>query len=212
MDLKQRYATSCRISKELFEKSKLSYQKKSVERDQFIKALNVKSYDFQLSTWFGSGLLIPAPGTWGTLGGMIFGLLLLYLTNGFFVFVTAIALFFMGLKSVERLEQKLNDHDPSFIVIDEVAAILFIISFNALMIAWMGSLGVGGHFSTIVHSVTFILFRYFDARKPGYIGKADKDIKGAWGVMMDDIFAALYTIGASILLFIVVNFLSFFVG
>ncbi|OFW89296.1 MAG: hypothetical protein A3B66_00335 [Alphaproteobacteria bacterium RIFCSPHIGHO2_02_FULL_46_13] len=175
-------------------------------------ALNPKSFDFQLSTWFGSGLLIPAPGTWGTIGGLIFGLILWSLTNGFFVFIAAVILFFMGLQSVERLEKKLKNHDPSFIVIDEVAAILLILSFNSLMIAWMGSLGVGGHFPTIVNTVTFLLFRYFDAKKPGYIGVADRNIKGAWGVMMDDIIATLYTIGASILLLIVFYFLTVFVG
>lgn len=188
------------------------YQKKKVERDQFITALNLKSFDFQLSTWFGSGLLIPAPGTWGTIGGLIFGLVLWSLTNGFFVFIASVILFFMGLQSVERLEKKLDNHDPSFIVIDEVAAILLILSFNSLMIAWMGSLGGGGHFPTIVNTVTFLLFRYFDAKKPGYIGVADRNIKGAWGVMMDDIVAALYTIGASILLLIVFYFLTVFVG
>lgn len=188
------------------------YQKKKVERDQFIAALDPKSFDFQLSTWFGSGLLIPAPGTWGTIGGMIFGLTLWSLTNGFFVFIAAVILFFMGLQSVQRIEKKLDNHDPSFIVIDEVAAILLILSFNSLIIAWMGSLEVDGHFPTIVNTVTFLLFRYFDAKKPGYIGVADRNIKGAWGVMMDDIVAALYTIGASILLLIVFYFLNIFVG
>lgn len=188
------------------------YLEKKAERAQFIAALNPKSFDFQLSTWFGSGLLIPAPGTWGTIGGLIFGLILWSLTNGFFVFIAAVILFFMGLQSVERLEKKLKNHDPSFIVIDEVAAILLILSFNSLMIAWMGSLGVGGHFPTIVNTVTFLLFRYFDAKKPGYIGVADRNIKGAWGVMMDDIIATLYTIGASILLLIVFYFLTVFVG
>jgi phosphatidylglycerophosphatase A len=201
MDHKEIYRTAC-----------ASYQVKKAERARFLAPLDHKSFDFQLSTWFGSGLIIPAPGTWGTIGGLIFGLILWSLTNGFFVFVAAIILFFVGLQSVERLEKKLDDHDPSFIVIDEVAAILLILSFNSLMISWMGSLGVGGHFPTIVNTVTFLLFRYFDAKKPGYIGIADKEIKGAWGVMMDDIIAAVYTIGASILLFIAIDFLSIFVG
>lgn len=198
--------------KEIYQTVLATYHTKKIERARFLAPLDHKSWDFQLATWFGSGLLVPAPGTWGTIGGLIFGLILCNITNGFFVFVTAIALFFLGLQSVERLEKKLNDHDPSFIVIDEVAAILLIISFNSLMIAWMGSLGVKGYFATIVHIVTFLLFRYFDAKKPGFIGVADRDLKGAWGVMMDDVLAAFYTIGASILLFIIVYFLSIFVG
>ena len=201
MDYKEIYRTACN-----------AYQIKKAERARFLAPLDIKSYDFQLTTWFGSGLIIPAPGTWGTVGGLIFGLLLWQITNGFFVFVAAIILFFLGLKAVERLEEKLDDHDPSFIVIDEVAAILLILSFNSLMISWMGSLGVGGHFATIMNVVTFLLFRYFDAKKPGYIGIADKEMKGAWGVMMDDLIAALYTIIASILLFVAIDFLSIFWG
>lgn len=198
--------------KEIFRAAQKAYHTKKAERARFLAPLDIKSYDFQLATWFGSGLLIPAPGTWGTIGGFVFGLALWSLTNGFFVFIAAIALFFMGLQSVDRLEKKLDDHDPSFIVIDEVAAILLILSFNSLMISWMGSLGVGGHFAMIMNGVTFLLFRYFDAHKPGYIGIADKELKGAWGVMVDDLVAALYTIIASILLFVAYDFLSIFVG
>lgn len=212
MDFKERCTSICQKSKDLYQSSKIHYQTKSAERARFLAPLDPKSFDFQLTTWFGSGLLIPAPGTWGTLAGLLFGLVLLNLTNGFFVFIAAVILFFVGLQSIERLQKKLDDHDPSFIVIDEVVAILFILSFNSLIIAWMGSLGVQGYFPTIVHIVTFLLFRYFDATKPGYIGTADRDMKGAWGVMMDDMIAALYTIVASVLLFIAIDFLSIFVG
>lgn len=195
--------------KEIYRTAYSVYQTKKAERARFLTPLNIKSYDFQLATWFGSGLMIPAPGTWGTFGGFIFGLLLWYITNGFFVFVAAIILFFLGLQAVERLEEKLDDHDPSFIVIDEVAAILLILSFNSLILSWMG---LGGHFTAITNVVTFLLFRYFDAKKPGYIGVADQEIKGAWGVMVDDLVAAIYTILTSILLFVAIYFLSIFVG
>lgn len=161
---------------------KETYQKKKVERDQFIAALNPKSFDFQIATWFGSGLIIPAPGTWGTIGGMIFGVPLLILTNSFFVFIVAVILFFVGLQSVERLEKKLNNHDPSFIVIDEVAAILLCLS----------CIGAGDLLLTT--PLIFLLFRFYDARKPFLIGLADRKIKGAWGVMIDDIVAAAFAL------------------
>lgn len=212
MHFKEKYQAIRQKIIHLFETAKVAYIKKETERTRFLARLDHKSFDFQLSTWFGSGLLIPAPGTWGTFGGLIFGLALWHFTNGFFVFVAAVILFFIGLQSVERLEKKLDDHDPSFIVIDEVAAILLILSFNSLMIAGMGPSAVGGYFPAILNIITFLLFRYFDAKKPGYIGIADKDIKGAWGVMMDDMIAAAYTIVTSILLLIAINFLSFFVG
>ena len=165
---------------------KETYLAKKSERAQFIAALNPKSFDFQLATWFGSGLLIPAPGTWGTIGGMVFGIPLLFLTNALVVFIAGIILFFVGLKSVERIEQKIGGHDPSFIVIDEVAAILLLISLiphsnTELIPALISFLGA------------FILFRFFDAKKPWIIGVVDQKITGAWGVMLDDILAALFT-------------------
>jgi phosphatidylglycerophosphatase A len=161
---------------------KETYQKKKIERDQFIAVLDPKSFDFQLATWFGSGLIIPAPGTWGTIGGMIFGIPLLLLTNSLVVFIVALILFFVGLKSVERLEKKLSDHDPSFIVIDEVAAILLCLSF----------IGTGNLLLTT--PLIFLLFRFFDAKKPWLIGLADRKIQGAWGVMIDDIVAAVFAL------------------
>ena len=197
-------------AKILYQYSKVHYQQKKVERTKFIKALDTKTYDFQLATWFGSGLIIPAPGTWGTVGGLIFGFILWFLTNGFFVFLASIILFFMGLKAVERIERKLNAHDPSFIVIDEVSAILLILSYNILVINWLASFNITHGVSTIITITTFSLFRYFDAKKPGYIGTVDKDFKGAWGVMLDDTVAALYAIFASIGLFVSLYFLSIF--
>lgn len=164
---------------------KARYQSDKIKRDAFIKQCNPRSFDFQIATWFGSGLIIPAPGTWGTLGGLVFGVPLLLLTNTTIVFLTAIALFFIGLKSVERLEQKLDSHDPSFIVIDEVAAILLVIS----TAPFLGS----GFFAAEI-LISFLLFRFFDAKKPWLVGMADKKIKGAWGVMMDDIVAAMFAI------------------
>lgn len=162
---------------------KARYQSDKIKRDAFIKQCNPRSFDFQIATWFGSGLIIPAPGTWGTLGGLVFGVPLLLMTNAMVVFLTAIALFFIGLKSVERLEQKLDSHDPSFIVIDEVAAIL---------------LGLSAIPATTFREVwpeailLFISFRIFDAWKPWPISWIDRKVRGAWGVMLDDILAVIF--------------------
>jgi phosphatidylglycerophosphatase A len=41
-------------------------------------------------------------------------------------------------------------------------------------------------------SVGLLLFRFFDIRKPLYIRKME-DLKGGWGVMMDDLLAGLYS-------------------
>lgn len=152
------------------------------ERRKFVSALDTRSFDFILSTWFGSGLIVPAPGTWGTIGGLIFGMPLLYLTNAPFTIIVACILFWAGLRSVERIEKKLHDHDPSFIVIDEVVAILLVLAFLPTSDFLLTSLA------------GFALFRFFDAKKPWLVGLADQKIHGALGVMMDDIVAAAFAI------------------
>lgn len=187
---------------------KASYAAKKIERDKFVNALDRKSFDFQIATWFGSGLLIPAPGTWGTLGGLIFGLILWHLTNGFFVFVIALLLFMLGLRVVQKLESNLSSHDSSFIVIDEVVAILLIISFNAIILSWM-VIPKDSWIPLLFNIFTFALFRYFDSRKPGFIGTVDRRVTDEWGVMMDDIVAAVYTMVAAIIMFMMFSVVSF---
>jgi phosphatidylglycerophosphatase A len=167
----------------MFDKLKTKYITTKTERHKFMAALNTWSFDFILSTWFGTGLIIPAPGTWGTLGGMIFGIPLLFLCGNFIVFLTALALFFLGLYSVKRIEKKLDNHDPSFIVIDEVAAILLMISCTTF---------INTPFIYTELFIAFLSFRFFDARKPSLIGWVDRKIKGAMGVMIDDIVAAIF--------------------
>ena len=45
-----------------------------------------------------------------------------------------------------------------------------------------------------IYLICFILFRFFDILKPWPIGWCDKNIKGSFGVMFDDLFAAMYAI------------------
>lgn len=158
------------------------YQVKKIERRKFLASNDFQSFDMQIATWFGFGLIIPASGTWGTIGGMIFGIILILTTNSLIVLFAALALFFIGLKAVERIEKKSDIHDSSFIVIDEVVAILICIAM------------LPEEFFYVSLIMTFILFRFFDARKPWLIGLVDKKMKGAMGVMMDDIVAACFTI------------------
>jgi phosphatidylglycerophosphatase A len=68
--------------------------------------------------------------------------------------------------------------DPRQIVIDEYASILIPLFFTPVKI--------------IPLSITFLLFRFFDIVKPPPI-KHLENIKGGWGIMLDDLLAAAYT-------------------
>ena len=43
-----------------------------------------------------------------------------------------------------------------------------------------------------VAALAFVYFRLFDIWKPSIIGKIDRDVKGGWGVMGDDMVAGLF--------------------
>ena len=165
----------------LIQKLKTKIEKQRVSRAAFLEATQTTSWEFQLTTWFGSGLMIPAPGTWGTLGGALFGILLLATMSPLVVLIMAILLTIVGWIATQKVESQMSEHDSSFIVIDEVAAILFVYALLPVFSATFIILG-------------FIIFRIFDAAKPWPINWLDKQIGGAAGVMVDDLMAALYTL------------------
>ncbi len=131
-----------------------------------------------LATWFGCGLMKPGPGTWGTIGGLPFGMILL-VVGGWPVLLAASCLFFViGYRASKKFEEVTGEHDAGAIVIDEVVGIwiaLIPATFNPLSIL-----------------LAFVLFRFFDILKPWPISWCDKEIPGAWGVMIDDVVAGIF--------------------
>lgn len=134
------------------------------------------------------GHLRPAPGTWGSLAALplAFGL---HLLGGVLLLGLGILLAFLaGWWATDKMTRGQADHDPSEIVIDEVAGqwlALFPLSLAAttrnmdILVMWPGWVSA------------FVLFRLFDIWKPGPVGWADR--RGdALGVMLDDIIAGLF--------------------
>ena len=136
-----------------------------------------------LALGFGTGLYPHAPGTLGTLVALpIFYLTLLLPTNISYIF--AVALFFIGIYVSNHTSQILKIKDPSCIVIDEIVAFLIILMF------------IEPNLKDIF--IAFILFRLFDIWKPWPISWVDKNIKGGWGILFDDLLAGLF---AGVILF-----------
>ncbi len=132
-----------------------------------------------LALGFGTGLYPHAPGTLGTLVALpIFYLTLLLPTNISYIF--AVALFFIGIYVSNHTSQILKIKDPSCIVIDEIVAFLIILMF------------IEPNLKDIF--IAFILFRLFDIWKPFPINLLDSKLKGGFGIMIDDIGAAIYTL------------------
>ncbi len=130
-----------------------------------------------LASWFGFGFLRPAPGTWGSLGALPFGLLI-YIFGGINILYACIIIFtIIGLWAAAKFDKAMNGHDSKMIVIDEVVGQWIALVPTAL--------------NPILIIVSFLFFRVFDILKPWPVSFFDKDVDGAAGVMCDDIVAGL---------------------
>jgi phosphatidylglycerophosphatase A len=140
----------------------------------------------QLSFGFGSGLIRPAPGTWGTLfAWLVFVVLDPWLGDAGWALLIA-ATFALGAAAAQRTGRALGRPDHGAIVIDEIVAFWLVL--------WLLPEGV------ITQAVAFLGFRFFDILKPPPIRAVDRRFKNGLGVMSDDLIAAFYTLlGASIL-------------
>lgn len=94
--------------------------------------------------------------------------------------------------SVVYMREQGTDHDPKEIVIDEVVGqmIVFLYAFGHIFREQMTGVGP----IVLLGLWSFVLFRLFDIVKPWPISWCDKHIKGGFGVMFDDVAAALLAI------------------
>jgi len=131
------------------------------------------------ATFFGIGLLKPAPGTWGSLAAVLLWYFLDFLHSYTYIILPAFILFswLVCIKADQDSESK----DNSFIVIDEVAGMLIALSFIA--------------HDAILYFFAFLLFRLLDISKPWPISWVDKNVKGGLGILLDDLIAGLFAGG-----------------
>ena len=139
-------------------------------------------------TFFYSGLLRPAPGTWGSLAGAIVGVGIYYYIGLETLFMASILLFLASISIIDSYEAKSGTHDDGSIVIDEVAGVW--VSISIALSSWQ-QLGVD-KFGWISVILAFVFFRILDITKPSIIGRLDRNLKGGLGVMSDDMVAGLF--------------------
>lgn len=139
-----------------------------------------------LAFGFGSGLARKAPGTMGTLVAIPIYLLLAACLPPIFIFALTVPLFVLGVWICHRVSLELGVDDHGGIVWDEIVAYLLVLSLVFNQRSLMGSL------AALVFS--FALFRFFDITKPFPIRTLERKIPGGFGIMIDDVFAAIYTL------------------
>lgn len=132
-----------------------------------------------LALGFGSGLVAKAPGTCGTLVAVPLFLALMLTPEPVRV-ATIACLFFIGIPICSQTSRALGVSDHGSIVWDEIVAFMLVLEFTPRFWAWW--------------LVAFLLFRLFDIWKPFPIRQFEARLKWGFGVMFDDVLAAVYAI------------------
>jgi phosphatidylglycerophosphatase A len=145
---------------------------------------------------FGIGRIPFAPGTFGTLLGLGWLMLLLWPGNYYLFLAGIVAGVLFSVWLCGEAEQILQKHDPPSVVLDEITALP--ICFVPLVTsAWLhgGSLPKPAELFTSktwwLTAGLFALFRLFDIWKPWPV-RQSQQLSGGWGVTVDDVLAAGY--------------------
>ena len=128
----------------------------------------------------GAGLTTVAPGTVGTLVAFpLYWLLNNFLDPIYFLIVIDV-LFIIGIWACGITGKALGAHDHGGMVWDEIIAFLLVLYF--IPDDWIWQLAA------------FLLFRMFDIIKPQPIKYYDNKLHSGFGVMLDDLIAAFFTL------------------
>jgi phosphatidylglycerophosphatase A len=156
-----------------------------------------------LAQGFGVGRIPFAPGTFGSVLGFLWFLLLLRSGN-FWLYLAGLVLgVVLSIWLCGVAEKILDRTDPGSVVLDEIVAM------PLCFVAWVasdwfstGHLPVAESFFSAPNwrstLLIFLLFRFFDILKPWPV-RQSQNLAGGWGVTVDDLLAAVYVSALSLL-------------
>lgn len=171
-----------------------------------------------IATGFGLGYLPKAPGTWGSLGGVLIAWLAwsdgvpnLFLhpegLGGYYQvefrslinFLVVLALALVGVWCSSVVASSRATRDPQDVVVDEVSGQLIALLSGGWVVSFTSDM-LGPATPRLIVLVSpnwkyllagFILFRIFDIWKPWPVRQSEK-LPGGWGIMADDWLAGIY--------------------
>ena len=148
---------------------------------------------FLLVTGGGLGMAPVASGTFGSLGGIVLGVLLQQFLSGMALAGAlaglAAVLLWVGCSMTEYTARTFLRKDPKPFVLDEIVGYLVTL---AIYVA------VYGEPTVLAHAACFFWFRAFDVMKTFPANRFEK-IPGAPGIMLDDVMAGIYAGGVTLL-------------
>lgn len=149
-----------------------------IQDSSVLQKFDLKDPAIWIASWLGSGFIKPAPGTWGTVAALPFGIGLMAISP--LALIAGIVLLSpIGFWASDRFTAAAGEKDSSMIVVDEVIGMWIALIPVAGLTAWQ-----------IV--AAFLLFRFFDVLKPWPISYLDKHVGGSAGVIADDVVAGIF--------------------
>ena len=152
-------------------------------------------------TFFGIGKIKKIPGTFASLATTVLLFFLFHILNVSpnIILFAVIIIFLISFYAINIYIKDLSNKDPKEVVIDEV------IGQSIPLYLYEVSHNIPKDFNDALkfYLIIFILFRFFDIAKPFPVNYFDKNFKNSFGVIMDDVVAALYVVLILILFMII---------
>ena len=162
----------------------------------------IKKFNSLFVTMFGLGKVKIIPGTFGSLATIIILYILFHILeiSPNLILLFLVIIFVYSFSAVASHIESNEDKDPKEIIIDEfigqsIPIYLYEISHGTEK---------SPNEAIIFYIICFLLFRFFDIKKPFPVNFFDKNFKNSFGVIMDDVCAGLYVV-LSLICFMFLN-------
>ena len=162
----------------------------------------IKTFNYLFVTCFGIGSLRFAPGTLTSLVTTIFLYSLFHIVDlsSNTILIILLIIFIYSFHAVSEYIKYNDNKDPKEVVIDEfigqsIPIYLFEVSHG---------LSKSSQEVVLIYLYIFILFRFFDIKKPFPVNFFDKKFKNSFGVILDDVLAGFYVV-LTLIIFMVIK-------
>ena len=166
----------------------------------------IRTFNYLFVTCFGIGSFRFAPGTITSLVTTIFLFSLFHIVDLSIniILIVLLLIFVYSFYAVSEYIKDNEDKDPKEVVIDEfigqsIPIYIYEISHETIK---------NSQEAILLYLYIFILFRYFDIKKPFPVNYIDKKFKNYFGVILDDVVAGLYVV-LTLIIFMVIKFKFF---
>ena len=162
----------------------------------------IKIINFLFVTFFGIGTIRYAPGTITSLitTVLLFSLFHILNLSNAAILMILIAISFYSFIAIANYIKEIPNKDPKEVVIDEVIGQ----SIPIYLYEVAHGTNKDSKEAILFYIYIFILFRFFDIKKPFPVNFFDKKFKNSFGVIMDDVIAGFYVV-LTLVIFMVIK-------